>query len=397
MNNRKTLTALLVLGLFLSCNKDNESPKGDESISESSGFVLEAEADAEDLGLGIMRSGLFEFEIERTPNGSKIQWGDNKADAYVTQAFFRRRSDPSILGYAQIDWRIDKVEGRKVKLRFYSKDLKVEKIGAGYNPSRPVYLNIDPRAVSASHSNTADWLVGGVMGVPATAVNKRTGEVRITPLNEVSYGATKIDGHEGKFRTPRINVPLVGRYASIYPDTDSNPPKPMRGRLFSWQFETTGILLRVRFRNETNKRIDNGSIELKHLDNPAKSLAGTATIGFSSADVPSPAPGRTRPKVKVSADAQVDPNPVLKVSQGHTASNGGSHEDGDKFHLLWAIARDGKETPAGITLWLSRPGESRPEQLKRTTTSTTHPDYLYKTKGSLKNGATYEIYVKSEK
>lgn len=350
MNSKKIFTLLLALGLLGSCDQKKDEPQVNEQPSE--GFTIEAEASADDLGLRSLRSAL-KFQIQKDENITL----DTIPENFKTHAFFRHRLKPEILGYAPIEWKIIgyDTETKRLRLRFSTKNLKVEKIGSGYDPANKQYLTIKANEHPSDNvSRYWVWYVAGVMGAHEELTNeeKRTGRVHFGAMTAASQGSS-ISQETRKDKDGRVTVltkevthpihaPLVSTYVKITPDYESNPQNLEKGRIGNWVFRAKGMMLRLKLNNRTDIDLNNAPI---HLTSPDNSLVGDIYIGFGQQDVRRVDlhGGASDPKVILGTST-----PIVKVTQKKRTN---------VSHMLWAISKNSNnETPAGVKAFITPSG-----------------------------------------
>ncbi|MDO4691800.1 MAG: hypothetical protein Q4A64_02885 [Porphyromonadaceae bacterium] len=366
MNSKKIFTLLLALGLLWSCDK-----KKDEPQQSSEGFSLEAEADADALGLKGLR-GAFQFDVKDRVKLKMVP----KVESFKTHAFFRHRLKPDVLGYAEINWTISDYDAttNKVKLKFRTKNLKVEKIGPSYNPANQEYLTI----VANEDENNPYWFVAGVMGAPDSWVNKKTGRVHFKAMPTASEGS-KADGD--KEISQEIHAPLLSTFTQIQPDFRSNPKNLKKGRIHKWRFLARGMMIRIRLDNDTDINLNNAPIRLSSTDN---SLVGDAQIGFSSTDVPRVDLLSEKSSPKFIFDTSKPP--TLKITQPKGKQ--------DVTHMLWAISKNSNnQTPPGVRAFITPSPSIGEKPLGRQGVAYGTPEYNLETKIVMKNNTSWLMEV----
>lgn len=379
MNSKKIFTLLLALGLLGSCDQKKDEPQVNEQPSE--GFTIEAEASADDLGLRSLRSAL-KFQIQKDENITL----DTIPENFDTHAFFRHRLKPEILGYAPIKWKIIgyDTKTKRLRLRFSDKNLKVEKIGPGYNPANKQYLTIKANEPDPNTPRYWVWYVAGVMGGSDTSVDKATGRVHFKSMTTASQGSsisretrTDKDGHVTvltKEVTHPIYAPLVSPYVKITPDYESNPQNLEKGRIGNWVFRAKGMMLRLKLNNRTDIDLNNAPI---HLTSPDNSLVGDISIGFGQQDVP---------KVHLQSSAS-DPKIILGTSRPTVRVT--QKKRTNVSHMLWAISKNSNnETPAGVKAFITPRGMGE-TQLGRQRPATDHAFFPFSSSKPIRNNSSW--------
>lgn len=380
MNSKKIFTLLLALGLLGSCDQKKDEPQVNEQPSE--GFTIEAEASADDLGLRSLRSAL-KFQIQGDENITL----DTIPENFKTHAFFRHRLRPEILGYAPIEWKIIgyDTKTKRLRLRFSDKNLKVEKIGPGYDPANKQYLTIKANEPPADGERRYwVWYVAGVMGGSDTSVDKRTGRVHFKSMTTASQGSsisretrTDKDGRVTvltKEVTHPIHAPLVSTYVKITPDYESNPQNLEKGRIGNWVFRAKGMMLRLKLNNRTDINLNNAPI---HLTSPDNSLVGDIYIGFGQQDVRRVDlhGGASDPKVILGTST-----PIVKVTQKKRTN---------VSHMLWAISKNSSnETPAGVQAFITPSGIGE-KRLGRQRPAADHAFFPFSSSKPIKNNSSW--------
>ncbi|MDO4708109.1 MAG: hypothetical protein Q4A61_06825 [Porphyromonadaceae bacterium] len=378
--NKKIFALFLCLGLLWACNSKKEEPQLPVDSSSSGGFEIEAEADADAVGLDPEKlRGALKFDItdfERLRLIPDVQ-------TFETHAFFRHRLKPEVLGYAKIRWEIKEYNSQtnKVKLRFSGKNLKVEKIGPGYNPNYDRndpnnYLKIEANEVPPSGpENYYVWYVAGVMGVPDSWVDKRTGRVTIKANQGPSRGSKKVGD---KIESEPVHAPLVSPFVRIRPDIKSEPRNLKKGYISNWRFLARGMMLRLEFTNRSPINLDRAPIYLTSTDN---SLVGNAEIGFSSSDV-TRVDANSRPKFIFDSSSR----PSIRISQA-------SHVY-EVTHMLWAISKnENDETPAGVRAFIKPLPSENDEPLVRPGYSQGHRHHVFVSGKPLKNNTSWVLPI----
>lgn len=210
MKLKQLLSGVLMAGLLFSCNEQEEpslARSASEQVKPSLNLNLVAEVPADGMRL-------LEFDI--TERGPKIK---RQASSFDTHAYFRKKSNPELLGYAKLTWDIVEDEGAVVKLRLNNgENLQVYAVeGMEHIEHGVTLLNPQPELGS-------DWYISGLASAEPEGAQKKGHNNRA----HIAFGWTLLK-----------DSPMIVK------------------------FLPQGVLLRVEVKNSSSKRIENALLEVE--------------------------------------------------------------------------------------------------------------------------------------